>query len=308
MVPYYVYSRRLYPRRRGRGLGWEPDLGIRRSQGHGVDVVPRSDMRTLQTFEYEGTVLPLFAYGSATPNPAEPPLAGGIARAGLDIGDIDLHLDGEELTLKANVTGRNLAFIYSEVLIKDPDHDRYYGPLLREHVRAERTKAIRGLHHPQWDESNDLVLRVAVRLPVLTDGVESALCCLTAENYERPDHRMRGLFTPAGSGVPLPADCSIDESGAIRGIIGYKERGGRSLPRPLTPARGDSFGPFVPVVIPVGDCGDWRVDTAISPPLTFLDRRLYVEMRSPLPGEYLVGLAVQDTDGGLVRRCVPLSL
>ncbi len=47
---------------------------------------------------------------------------------------------------------------------------------------------------------------------------------------------------------------------------------------------------------------------ALSTSLVFPDRRLRVVTETLIPGDYLAGLVVQDLDGGLHRKYVPLAI
>jgi hypothetical protein len=265
-------------------------------------------MEALQTFEHNGKVLRLFPYEAESPKPARASSLRTPGAGRFEINRIDLAREDGGLTLTAQVGGRNIAYIYTEILHKDPTVDRYYGPVAREHVQANRNKESRGISRPDWDDPVDLAVALRPSLRLLTDGVDWAFCFSIPESYGNPGYRLAGLYTPAGGAAPLRAGFTFDSAGGTKRILAYKEQGGRSTPRALTPKQGDRFSPFVQVLTPPAEGGDWEVATALSGPLTFRDERFRVVTETPMAGDYLVGLLVQDLDGRLTRKYVPLAI
>jgi len=321
-------------------------------------------MRILQTYEHKGLTL-LVAAEEAEPSArAKLSLARAPGARKFGIERIEAVLEGEEVVLSGRISGKNVAYVYAELLLKDPDAERYYGPVAREHVEAGRTKETRGVARPDWEEYLDLRVRLAPSLRVLGDGVDSAFCFPVPEGYGRPDHRLDGLYVSAGvpaegtavddsdaaaaaaspaaaaashvataraaaaapditavraadtrrdaaaprGGTSFRARLIIDETGQIRQIVARKEQGRRALPHVLTPKPGDRFTPFVQTLTPPTDDGEWGVETLLSTTLTFRDAPLRVVTYAPIPGDYLAGLLVEDFDGRLTRRYVPLTI
>jgi len=261
-------------------------------------------MKLLQAFEYQGTVLRLFTYDSGSSKPATPSSRHASGGGRFEIEPVGLSAVGNELTLSTRVTGKSFAYIFVEMLLKDPGADRFFGPMTREHIRADRNREIGGLPRPDWDDPVDITVRLRPSLRLLTDGVDSAFCCSVPEGYGDPGHRLSGLYTPVRGAGPLQASITIDSAGDLRRVVAFRERDGHSLPRALTPASGDRFSPFVQVHALSSEGWDWNIATALSTPLTISNNRLRMVVCSPLPGEYLSGLAVEDLDGKLTRRYV----
>ena len=261
-------------------------------------------MEVLQAFEYHGTVLRLFAYDSGSSKPATPSSRQAPGGRRFEIEPVKLAAAGDELTLSTRVTGKGFAYIFVEMLLKDPGADRYFGPIIREHIHAGREREIGGLLRPDWEDPVDIAVGLRPSLRILTDGVDSAFCCAVPEGYGAPGHRLSGLYTPVRGTGPLRASITIDSAGGLRRVVAFRQRNGHSLPRVLTPASGDRFSPFVRVHRRSSEGRDWEVATALSTPLTVSNEGLRTVVGAPLPGEYLSGLAVEDLDGGLTRRYV----
>lgn len=264
-------------------------------------------MEVLATYEHSGRSLQLSAFEDGPPRPKKtscPRTPGGGC---VEIGPIVLGHDGETPTLTARVTGWNVAYLYTEVLLKDPLADRYYGPLTREHIRAHDDKEVRGMSHPVWSDPMEFTVALHPSLPLLTDGVSYSFCSLTPAGYDSPEHRLSGLFTHA-HGAPVRASLTLDGDGGMRNVVAHKTQGGHSLPRSIIPRTGDHFSPLLEVLTPPIEGREWLVSRALSTPLTFSDRRPRVVVETPMPGSYLVGLVAQDMDGGFTRAYLPVDL
>jgi hypothetical protein len=59
---------------------------------------------------------------------------------------------------------------------------------------------------------------------------------------------------------------------------------------------------------PPTEDGKWEVATALSTLLTFREQPLQLVTESPIPGEYLAGILIQDLDRKLTRKYAPLNI
>jgi hypothetical protein len=265
-------------------------------------------MEVFQTFEYNGKVLQLTAYEPESPRPAKISSVRAPGAGKFEIGQINFS---DEFTLTAQVAGKNIAYIYTEILLKDKSLDQFYGPVAREYIHADRDKETGGVSYPDWDDMVDLAVTLRPSLRLLTDGVDSAFAFAIPENYDHPDYRLDGLYTPADGTAPRRSRITFDSAGKTKNIIAYKEQGRRSTPHALTPKQGDQFSPFVQILTPparAAENGKWDVTTALSTLLTFRDGPLRMITESPMPAEYLIGILIQDSDGKLTRKYIPLTI
>jgi hypothetical protein len=269
----------------------------------------RITVEVLQTFAHNGRVLAVTAYeAEATPAPPRPSRRRAPGAGSFEIGEIGLASTDAVATLTARVAGESIAFIYSEILLKDPSVDRFYGPVAREHVQAACNRGAVGVGRPVWEADIRLDLKLNLRLRLLTDGADAAFCFAGPEAYGDSDYRLLGLYAAVAGAGPSRARLSFSESGELRHALGYREQGKRSLPRPLTPKRGDRFTPFVQVLSPTVQGEGWSVSRALATPLTFGEQGFRVVTSTLMPGEYLVGLSVEDLDGGSTRKYAPLTI
>ena len=192
-------------------------------------------MEVFQTFEHNGKVLQIATYESESPKPAKASSTRAPGAGKFEIGQINLS---DDFTLTAQVTGKNIAYIYTEILLKDKDLDQFYGPVSRVYIQADRDKETGGINHPDWDDDINLAVTLRPSLRLLTDGVDSAFCFSIPEAYENPDYRLDGLYTPADGAAPRRARITFDSNGKTKEMIAYKENGRRSTPHALTPKQG----------------------------------------------------------------------
>jgi hypothetical protein len=266
-------------------------------------------MEVLQAYEYEGMVLRLTAYEPHTVEAESQAGQSDVRAPGagtFEIGALDVKQEDEGLLLTARVAGRNLAYLYTDILLKDERADRFYGPVAREHIRADRDKEDGGVIRPDWEDPVKVRVRLRPGLRVLTDGVRSALCFAVPEGYSSPDHRVNGLYTLAGGEAPVRALLVFRGDGTLSRVTAHAAQGWRPGPGALTPKPGDRFAPFAQVLAPPARDGGWRVTTALADELAFGEEPLRMLFKEPLPGEYLVGLVAQDFDGGITRKYLPL--
>ncbi len=268
-------------------------------------------MAMLDTYMHKGKGLHVSALeGAVTGNGASEGLHAGDDNpsgvGSLSIDDLRVEPDGEALIVTARVTGPDLAYLYAEVLVKDSAQDRYYGPVTREYIRAERNEGSSGITRPDWDDPVDVRVRTRPLLRLVTDGANQAFCFAFPEGYSSPGYRQGGLYTVAGETKPLRALLGFSADGALRRAIGYPE-GDRRAGKVLTPGQGDRFAPFVQLFNPDAT-GGFSITSAVADTLTLGSWPLRVLTDSLFAGDYLVGITAQAQDGGLRRGYVPMHL
>ena len=262
-------------------------------------------MTNLRSFEYKSRVLTLTAY-NAPVKPARKPAVRRAPGAGIfEITQLDLIRSGEELTLKVEVSGKNIAYLFAEILMKDGE--QCYGPVLREYIHADREKETSGVKRPDWDESSSLSIQLHPSLTLLTDDTAATFAFAYPEGYGVSGRWLDGQYTSAGK--QSRARINFNHDGKINEILAFKEQRMKSTPHALTPKPADTFAPFVQVLTPPKEAGSkWEAAIALSTPLTFSEQPFRLEKETLMPGEYLVGIVIQDLDGGLTRRYTPFTV
>jgi hypothetical protein len=266
-----------------------------------------------QTFVHKGRELHLDAYEGAGAANGAP---GGAQRPGVrapgagyfEFSGLRAEWAGDTVALTGRVTGKKLAYLYTEVLLKDPAEDRYYGPVMRDYIRSERNEGSTGITRPVWDESVEVKVNLRPLLRLATDGAHFAFCFALPEGYSSPGYRQGGIYTLAGDPEPLRALLGFSGDGSLKRAIAYAEHDRSAGAKVLTPKQDDRFAPFVQVFTPSAEPGGWEITSALADTLTLGSWPLRVVIERAMPGDYLVGVVAQDLDGGLFREYVPVTL
>lgn len=272
-------------------------------------------MSVLCTYEYHGKTLQLVedVQPPAKPRVVLPQLkapgAGKIELVGLRL-SADQIAPGAALTLTAQVTGRQIAYIYSELLLWDEALNQAYGPVAREYVAAPRNKLVRGASRPDWDETTALSLVLSPSLRLVSAGDDLSFGFLLPEGYGSTNYRLEGRFASADGTRQARVRVVFGANGETQSVLAFKEPAMQgSAPRALSFSPGDCFTPLAQVITPpVGDQVAWQMKKCLATPLTLRETGLRWVSELPLPGVYLVGLVVQDLDGGLTRQYARLTV
>lgn len=213
---------------------------------------------------------------------------------------------GETLTLKAEIEGKQIAHIFVEVYLKE--QGQRIGPILQEYVQAPENKEVGGIVYPVWGKKNSISQPIPLEFPVLTNGKQSTLGAAAPEKYtlveSEKSYRMHGLLVMKNGSETYKARARFDAAGKLISMTAVKEQHGKGFSREITLKPGDTFQPLVKI-FPATEMQDGvefaadQVDAGLSMQRT---------TRQPWVGEYEVGLRVQDVDGNSYYQVVPLKV
>jgi len=277
-------------------------------------------MDTLCKFSYLGRELEISAVEEEWPMAAAPgPREAAPGQAGVTLGPITLSAGtiaaADTLTLSAQVGGPDVVRVYLELLLRDPQMERYYGPVYREPITAPRTQQVGGVDVPDWRELHEAQVTIRPRLRLLTDGREWALGFVRPRVQEtRPaaetGYAVEALYQAAWSFRQHRAQLSFSGTGAVKDALVYRELGGRvgAAPRPVNPRRGDRFTPLLRLYRPASEAGAVEEKAVVRGNMLKWREGLRWEDAPLFPGAYLAGLVAEDLDGQLHRRYVGLGI
>jgi hypothetical protein len=218
----------------------------------------------------------------------------------------------EAVTLSTWVSGKNIAFIYVDLALYDPERDRLYGPVYRDYILASHDKEVGGVIYPDWEDSIHVEIEIEPVLRVLTDGVDAAFGFVSPERYgvaaEDAVYWLDGLYTTADGQTTRDARMLFDSAGKMEQLL-VSGKFGKGAPRPITPQLGDQFTPFAQALVPPqGKAGGWQREKCLTNTLTFHTPSIWWEEEDLIPGIYLMGIIVQDLDGNLSREYAELTI
>jgi len=182
-------------------------------------------MEVMQTFSVDGRELHLYEFEDA-PGVDTRSVSGDLEVKAPGSGEFEFDVLGVEwqedvLSLTTELKCHNLAYLYTELLIKDEHRDVYYGPVSREYVRAKNNESSSGITRPVWGDRVEVSARLRPSLRLLTNGADFSFCFALPEGYSSPGYRQGGLYTLAGETEPLRALLGFSGEGALRRAIAY---------------------------------------------------------------------------------------
>jgi hypothetical protein len=222
-----------------------------------------------------------------------------------------IYTANESIEISADVEGENIAHMYAEALLYDKQERQLYGPVHREFIIALNNTVVNGTAHPEWGNSIRITQTFKMQLPVLTAGDSAAFGFALPQTYS-PDEReltyqVNGLYSITGS-QPIRARAQFDHQGNLTGLIGSQDRGKVSTPKAITPGPGDSFTPLVRRLGAAAPGEAWPVEDFVQADTLSMATPIRRERLNPLPGHYFVGFIVEDFDGTLYRKYVPIQI
>ncbi len=216
---------------------------------------------------------------------------------------------GDSLTLSAQISGENIAFLTTELYFKDKEFDYYYGPVTQDYVRSAVEKEANGMVHPSWEPEIKLSLEIKPLFRVITDGIGAAFAFMHPVGYGQEEYQLEGLFTRKDSGNASRARLKFDNSGEMTDKRVIQEKHGRLATHDLAIKSGDMFIPAVHVLTNM-NLSNPKMHTlhGISGTLTKLEDSFHWVDEAALPGDYLLGLVVEDFNGDKYHHYVPFSI
>ncbi len=220
---------------------------------------------------------------------------------------------GEAVSVSTRVNGRNIAFIYADMMLYDKEFDRAYGPVYRKHIPAASDKEIGGVLYPDWEETVHIAFEFTPTLRILTDGVNFGFGFVYPDRYGSLStggtYWLNGLYSTDEGQTVRDAKMYLDKTGKMEKIIVAGSKFGRRAPREIMPKPGDQFTPFVQLFSPPRDKDHrWQGTKCLTNTLTFRSHGVYWIEENPIPGVYLLGVIVQDLDANLVRKYAKLTI
>ncbi len=246
------------------------------------------------------------------------PGAGQISIAPLTLSANSIQ-PGDFLNIQTDITGDNVAYIYLIIMAK-ADCENCYVAYVFDFLMGDGSREQNGVIYPVWERSNGAIHangNYAIKPFGICNGTTATDCAfaLIATDKYTPQSEdgislVKGLYTYAGTGQRVEATMYLNNfDGELRNIIGYfgNAEGIRS-PREIIPRPGDQF-----VVLDQW----WSYDENGNPrmdgyqegrTLTFNNQSVFIVRGMPEPGEYRLGIMVEDMDGNRTWQFAPVTV
>jgi hypothetical protein len=215
----------------------------------------------------------------------------------------DVARPGEPVTLRAEVDGENIGYIY----IFTGFYDRAANSIFvadQDYLESGDTREVNGVYYPEWGEGSFVVEFAWEPLMfAIDDGANQVMVALQPESYgatyEDAIYSVDGLYTYAADGEQRRARLYFRD-GVLQQVMGFTNDTGDAstgAPREIIPAVGDAF--TVDEQWLDLDSRGQAVGRSTEPgdTVTFgAEPMRWVELDAAV-GDYVVGFIVEDLDG-----------
>ena len=247
---------------------------------------------------------------------AAPLLAGNgeITTPGVDteLSMTPLKVSSEEITanetvlLSTQIQGENVGYIYIEVTRYEPETEAYILEDM-DFIASDDSEQTDGVVYPAWtnDDLDDFLYEWSPTIYSLSDGVDEAFALFEPEIYgeeqEDTEYVVRGIYTFADSEDKRYALMHFDGDLNYKYIFGYSDLDGTGAPREITPREGDYFTILEQRYV-ADDAGEWVISEQLGDTLTFYGTPFTVTAYEGYPGEYSLGIIVEDLLGNSIAE------
>ena len=205
------------------------------------------------------------------------------------------------MVLSTDIRGQNIGYIYLFIGFYDRASNSIF-VADTDYLESSDTREIGGIYYPVWPEGMEFTLEFLWEplMFAISDGAGSVVTMLSPQSYgASPDqavYTVDGIYTYAQDGESRYARLYFSD-GVLRQVFGFTGEGGVGAPREILPQQGDS----VTVLEKWMDLDQQgkvvQNVTQEGGTLVFGDQMFTWEELDAAPGDYIVGLIVEDLDG-----------
>lgn len=239
------------------------------------------------------------------------PGSGEIAIKPIKVSAKKIGPDGS-ITLSTNVTGSNVAYIYYDVSYWDADSGSYLTADMG-FISADRTKKINGVYYPDWGGGTTIPVKYTWEptLYYMSDGNSDhdQFAYFEPEFYgvdaSHNTYLVHGTYTFKDTGSQTDAVIRFNGDGAMQTVFGFNEQGSA---HEISPKNGDTFT--------IQE--QWLEYTDANPEgiynnydggtMTFGKNGFSMVAYYAYPGDYTIGITVEDMNGNLIEDYVEVTV
>ncbi len=235
------------------------------------------------------------------------PGAGGLTIAPISVSATEIAVD-EALTVSTRVTGSNIAYIYYYVGYYW-EKDGSYLSADAGFIEPGNVKEVGGIYYPDWSQDGLVSVEFDWKptLYFMSDGNEAndqfAFFSPTVygADRERDIYSVRGTYVFVDSGTRSEAEIDFSGSGDMLSVWAFSGSDGASgvgTWHEITPHPGDTFT-ITDEYLEFDKDPDGRFADYDGGTMTFGDTPFTMLPYSAFPGEYALGIGVEDLDGNV---------
>jgi hypothetical protein len=210
---------------------------------------------------------------------------------------------GESVTLRAEVDGENIGYIYIFTGFYDQAANSIF-VADQDYLDSGETREMNGVYYPEWGEGSFVVeFPWEPLMFAIDDGANRVMVALQPESYgatfEDAVYSVDGLYTYAADNEQRRARLYFRD-GALQQVMGFTNDTGDAstgAPREIIPAIGDIFTPDEMWLDLSSDGQVVGRSTEPGGTLTFSAEPMRWLDLDAAAGDYVVGFIVEDLDG-----------
>ena len=222
----------------------------------------------------------------------------------IEISELSLSADvtspADPLVISADISGENIGYVKLFVGFLDSASNAIFIADM-DYLESADTRSLDGVYYPVWpEETFTLGYTWDPVVFAIHDGADSVVTLFNPESYgatfEEAIYTVDGWYTYADEGQTVYARLYFS-NGLLRNVYGFTGENGVGAPREIVPNPGDSFT-VLQRWLDLDSNG--RVIGNASQEggvLTFGDTMFTWEELYAAPGEYIIGLVVEDLEG-----------
>lgn len=235
------------------------------------------------------------------------PMPSAVTRApgggGVTVGAVQLSADtaapGEPVRVSAQVTGKNVGYVYLFVGIYDESSNSIY-VADTDYLESPQTREAAGVYYPQWSEDFTMNLDWEPTIFGLTDGINTVNALFTPATYgstaEEAVYTVDGWYSPKDSGQKFYARLYF-VNGVMRNAYVFSGQEPTGSPAERFPQSGDTFTVFEKWYDLDASGNVSGTATQEGGTVTFGNDTLRWQEQYAPAGKYLLGFLVSDLDG-----------
>lgn len=212
----------------------------------------------------------------------------------------------ETVLLSTQIQGENVGYIYIEVTRYEEETEAYILEDM-DFITSDDSAQTDGVVYPAWtnDDLDDFLYEWSPTIYSLNDGVDEVFALFEPATYgedqQDTEYVVRGIYTFADSQDERYALMHFDGDLNYKSIFGYSNLDGTGALREITPQAGDYFTIMEQRYV-VDEAGEWIISEQLGDTLTFYGTPFTVTAYEGYPGEYSLGIIVEDLLGNTIAE------
>lgn len=206
----------------------------------------------------------------------------------------------EAVTMKAEITGSNIGYIYLFVGYVDPASNAIF-VADKDYLEADETSQVGDLFYPVWSEGDSFMLTYDWLPTVfaISDGEKSVVALLEPVLYgANPDEAVYsadGIYTSADGTMTRYARMYFS-SGSLQRVYGFAGNDTAGAPSEIIPQTGDQIT-LLQTWLQSDGSGGYKETQIEGQTLTFGDNMFTWDEKYVAEGQYVIGFVVSDLAG-----------